>query len=113
MSSGSPGYALEKLSTAVHSLAVGKGDVRNRLRGAFMSFHPVQESDFPEHLKAKWRWIKGELTKFGPIVDDDGKVVDGSVDHTLSRIKNSTGRRIAEAIVSLQSELDSYLRHER
>ena len=78
-----------------------------------MSFHPVQESDFPDHLKGKWRWIKGELTKFGPIVGDDGKVVEGSVDHTLSRIKNSTGQRIARAIVHLQSELESYLRCER
>lgn len=113
MSTESSGYALEKLSAAVHSLAVGRGDVRERLRTAFMSFHPVQERDFPDHLKEKWRWIKAELTKFGPVEEQGGKVLEGSVDHTLRRIKNSTGKKIAEAIVNLQSELDSYLKNKR
>jgi len=113
MNSGDSGYALEKLSSAVHSLAVGRGDVRERLRAAHLTFHPVQERDFPDHLKERWRWIKSELTKFGPVQDEGGKVLEGSVDHTLSRIKNSTGAKIAEAIVSLQYELESYLRSKR
>lgn len=113
MSTGDPGYALEKLSAGTHALAVGRGDVRDRLRAAYLEFYPVQERDFPDHLKEKWRWIKSELTKFKSVTDESGKVLQGAADHTLSRIKNSTGQQIAEAIVSLQSELENHLRSDK
>lgn len=100
----SHGYALEKLSEAVYLLATGEGHVRQRLRDAFISFHAVMERDFPDDLKVKWRWIDSQLKRFGPIMDGD-KVVEGSVDHTLRRIRNSTGQRIAQAIVELEYEL--------
>lgn len=113
MDDGSPGYALEKLSAAVHILATGTGDVRDRLGHAFISFHPVQERDFPEPLREEWRWVKSQLTRFGPLYGPEGKVSVGSVEHTLSRIKNSTGAKIAAKIVHLQEELECYLRKDR
>jgi hypothetical protein len=51
-------YALEKLSHAVSYLAVGPGDLRERLKTAYMEFHPVSEDDFPPHLQADWNWVK-------------------------------------------------------
>lgn len=110
---GSPGYALEKLSIALRSLATGAGDVRNRLRSAYLTFHPVKERDFPPHLQADWRWVMAQLTRFGPIMNHKGEVGTGSVDHTLSRIKNSTGTKIAEKIFDLHTELESWIRENR
>lgn len=112
MNTGDAGYALQKLSLGVYELAVGSEGVRKRLRYAYLAFHPIQERDFPDHLKEKWRWIRSELTKFGPIMDGDS-VLEGAVDHTLRRIKNSTGVKIAKAIVSLEDELEGYLREQQ
>jgi hypothetical protein len=106
---GDSNYALEKLSLAVHDLAVGQGDVRRRLKNAYLEFHPVSKDDFPPHLRDDWDWIIKQLTRFGPIRHADGKVIIGAVDNTMSRIKNSTGTKIAEKIVALQSELEDYV----
>jgi hypothetical protein len=111
--SGDSNYALEKLSLAVFYLAIGQGDVRRRLKSAYMKFHPVTRDDFPPHLRDDWDWIINQLTRFGPVNHPDGTVVIGSVDNTLNRIKNSTGAKVAEKIVSLQSELEDYVAKER
>jgi len=103
----SPGYAQEKLSEAVFLLATGQSHVRERLREAFMAFHPVKEQDFPDDLREKWRWIESQLKKYGPIMNGES-VVEGSVEHTLRRIRNSTGQRIAQAIVELEYDLRTH-----
>ena len=110
---GRSSYALEKLSLAVHYLAVGPGDVRQRLKTAYMEFHVVSEDDFPEHLRDDWQWIIAQLIRFGPVRHADGTIFVGALENTLSRIKNSTGAKIAERIVSLQAELESYLEDDR
>lgn len=98
-------YALEKLNQAVRLLAIGEGDVRSRLNEAYLVFHPVQERDFPDHLKKDWMWICEQLTRFEPPYEGRGRV-----EYTLSKIQNRTGRKIAERIVTLYHELESYLR---
>jgi hypothetical protein len=110
MTSGDPGYAHQKLTLAVHSLAVGAGDVRSRLRDAFLILHVIHEQDFPDSLKNQWRWIKLQVTKFGPREDEIGHIYQGSIDNTLGRIKNSTGTKIAAAIVALEGDLEGYLK---
>ena len=102
-------YAEDKLSTAVYILATGKGDVRSRLFDAFMEFHPVNSDDFPAELLEDWLWIKKQLTKFGPVYGADNEVKMGSVRHTLNRIKNSTGEKIAQRIYNLSANLTYYL----
>jgi len=108
--SGDPGHAHQKLALAVHALAVGAGDVRSRLRNAFLILHVIHERDFPEALKGKWRWIDSQVTKFGPREDETGHIYMGSIDNTLGRIKNATGTKIAAAIVALEGDLEGYLR---
>ena len=51
---GGVDYANEKFVSAVYGLATGPGDVRSRLLIAHLSFHPVRESDLPEHLRADY-----------------------------------------------------------
>ena len=109
---GHSNYALEKLSLAVHYLTVDPGDVRQRLNKAYMEFHPVSENDFHPHLRDDWKWIYTQLTRYGPLCHSDGTVWIGAVDNTLSRIKNSTGVKIAQRIVALRDDLERYL-HEK
>jgi hypothetical protein len=94
-------YADEKLSNAIRLLAVHPGDVRSRLLVAFMEFHPLNEHDFPPTLQKHYRWVMKQLTKRGPLLDDKGDIYCGSVEHTLRRIRNSTGAKIAERLLLL------------
>ena len=110
---GDSNYALEKLSLAVHYLAVGEDEVRKRLKSAFMEFHPVTKDDLPPHLREDWKWIINQLTRFGPVRHADGTVFVGAVDNTLSKIRKSTGAKIAQKIVTLASELEDYVTQER
>lgn len=49
------------------------------------------------------------LTKYDPIYDYKGRLTTGSVEATLKRIRNSTASKIAQKIVYLYFEVDSYL----
>jgi hypothetical protein len=89
----------------MRTLATGKGDVRDRLLGAYMSFHTLNEKDFPEEFKKDWAWVMKQLTKYGPLRDYKGDVWLGSVENTMNRIRNSTGERIAKKIFDLGWEL--------
>jgi hypothetical protein len=102
-------YVKEKLSQAVYSLAVLPGDVRNRLRLAFLTFHTLRQDDFPLALQKDWLWIKKQLTRFGPVYDYKGDVAVGSVDNTMRIIRNSTGVKIAKRIYNLNMEIENYI----
>ena len=103
-------YADEKLTRATHLLAVLPGDVRSRLFHAFMEFHPLKDSDFPPKLQRHYRWVMRQLTKRGPVFDYKGEVSRGSVEYTLSHIRNSTGSKIAERLVMLHDRIQEALR---
>jgi hypothetical protein len=105
-------YVYEKLCVALDSLATGPGDVRARLHSAFLGIHTLQDTDFPEHLRAEFRWVWGQLNKFPPTYRDDGMLVRGSVEETLSKIRRATGVKIAKRVVSLYHAIEHYV-HER
>lgn len=94
-------YAHEKLFEALHALALGPGDVRSRLLHAYMSFHPLRAEHFPPDSQRDWAWVIGKMAKFGPLFRADGRVWKGSVEHTMSRIRNRTGVQIAQRIFDL------------
>ena len=96
-------YALEKLEAAVRALAIGPGDVRSRLWDAFMVFNPLKEAHFPDNLKSDYRWVMSQLTKYGP--EGEGKRKKGSVQVSLSRMRNSTGVEIAKRLLYLRDRL--------
>lgn len=102
-------YALEKFFMATHSLAVGPGDVRERLCSAYQSFCTLTQEDFPEPLRADWHWIMQQLTRFGPRYDHDGRVQRGAVEETMRRIKKATGVRIAEKVVHVYHQLEHHV----
>ncbi len=94
-------YAVEKLADALRCLATLPGDVRERLVVAHQCFHTLQERDFPLHLHKDWRWVNQQLTRYGPVLDYKGEVREGSVQHTMRRIRNSTGSKIAKKIYEI------------
>ena len=98
-------YAQEKLYVAMRSLATGPGDVRARLVDAFMSFHTLEEDDLPPKYRKDWKWINTQLTKHGPIYDYKGRVRKGAVENTMSKIRNSTGRKIAMKLFDIGYDL--------
>ena len=99
----SPKYALEKLAAAVHSLAVGPGDVRSRLYSAFVDIFILAPEDFPPSFRRQYRSIRYQLSK------REARGREGRVVATLSRMRNSTGTAIARKIVDLYYRLDDYL----
>jgi len=105
-------YGYEKFSAAVRSLAIGPGDVRQRLRAAYWHFHPVREEHLPEHLHQDYQWVLHQLTRFGPAIGRDGKALRGSIEETLSRIRNSSGSKIAERILHIYHQLNCLYMHE-
>jgi len=98
-------YTREKLYLAIKSLAIGQGDVRSTLSNAYLIIHILIEDDFPPEFQRNWRWIIDSLTKFGPLMDHEGKVWRGSVENTIKRIRNSTGKKIATKVFNLSWQL--------
>jgi hypothetical protein len=89
-------YALEKLTVALHCLVTGSGDVRERVGDAFFACHTLRERNFPQELRADWRWIEREVTKHGPLVDFRGEVYVSSAANTMRRRRRTTVAKIAE-----------------
>ena len=64
-------------------------------------------------MQRDWKWVTEQLTRYGPVLDYKGRVSKGSVEHTMSRIRNSTAAKIAQMIFHLGWELhtnEKYLR---
>ena len=99
-------YAYEKFNDALHSLATGPDNVRQRLRFAYLHFQPVCKKHLPDQLQNDYQWVLNQLTRFGPVIGRDGKVLRGAVDETLNRIRNSTGSKIAERILHIYHQLN-------
>lgn len=72
---------------------------------AYQEFHPLTEEHFPNDLKGEWRSIYESITKYGPKLNYKGEVVVGSVENTMTRIRNKTGAKIANKIFNLFYEL--------
>ena len=105
-------YAREKLSMATETLATGKGDVRSRLLEAFGSCHTLSENHFPKELQKDWKFVKQNLTKFGPLLNYKGEAWRGSVENTMNKIRRVTGQKIAQRLWDMNWELhnnDKYL----
>ena len=59
------GDVLERVTLAIRSLCVGKGDVRSRLEEAITyQLLPLREEDFPCGLRGKFREIMEQSTKY-------------------------------------------------
>ena len=98
----------EKCRAALYTLAVHEGDVRDRLARAYRYLRMLSEDEIPPSLRTEWVEILQSLTRRGPQVGPNGEIWAPAVTHTLLRMRNSTGRRIAERIYALARALDKF-----
>jgi hypothetical protein len=61
----------------------------------------LREDEVPAEHRKEWREILDALIQLGPMLGPDGEVYKNALDHTLGRMRNSSGRKIAERIYSL------------
>lgn len=102
-------YTKEKISQAVHELAIGEGDVRYRLTKAYLCFHILTTKDFPEDLRLEWQDFLKQLNKKGPYKARDGRVMLNSVQNTMRHIRNSTASRLASQLMAINYKLEHYI----
>ena len=98
----------EKIGLAVHALAVGEGDVRSRLKFAYRHLRRLSPSELPPDELAEWKSIITALTQHGPERAPDGNSGKSSIDYTMSRIRNRTGRELAIRVYDLNSRISDY-----
>ncbi|CAN7470977.1 hypothetical protein LJR130_003803 [Variovorax sp. LjRoot130] len=103
----------EKLHAALYRLAVGEGDVRDRLRGAHRYLRMLSEDEVPPSIREEWSGILLALTRRGPMFGPNGDVWKPALDNTLDRIRNSTGRRIAERIYAMVGDFNEAVNDRR
>ncbi|EMK3316757.1 hypothetical protein D8T63_19840 [Vibrio vulnificus] len=99
-------YVKRHIKDAVECLCIGEGDARSRLAAANDVTSNLVGHHFPDELLPIWDDIQRKLTKYGPCKDSQGKIVEGSISHTLRRIKNSTASDIASRILKLHYLLE-------
>jgi hypothetical protein len=91
----------EKLSKALYRLATREGDVRQRLRAAHWVLNQLRVNELPPELREDWQSIMHRLTRLGPECGPNGDVWADALEHTMSRIRNGTGRLIANDVYRL------------
>ncbi len=92
---------VERVYQAIEHLCIGRGDVRERLKGAALHLIFLCEDDFPEHLRVDFIWIRTQVSRYKSQIPE----YEGNIDATMKRIKNSTGEKIAERIFKLYSDI--------
>ena len=110
---------LERVTLAIETMCVEKGDVRSRLKDALI-YHlsPLREQDFPDELRHKFRKIMEQSTKYDGSDLHESYVYpieilppgirppsEGRIEATMRRIKRKTGAKIARDIWDLYCEL--------
>jgi hypothetical protein len=88
-------YALEKFGQAVQDLITHPDRVQDRLRAAYMRFHPVRETDLPEgELRRLFIGIKDDL-----IFDEPGpRQRQGRLGATLEGLSDEDASAVAARI---------------
>lgn len=83
-----------------------EGDVRMRLRGAHRYLCMLREDEVPLQFRTEWQQIINALTHRGPLLGPDGVAYKTALDHTLDRMRNTSGRKIAQRIYYLASQIE-------
>jgi len=91
-------FAFGKISEAVYFLATGPGDVRSRLRSAYLVLAFVHKDMIPTELRRHFKWVMAMLTRRQPRFR-----WEDSLDATLGTMQNRTGTRIAERIMYIEA----------
>jgi len=94
-------HLIEKLTNALDSLALGEGNIKERLISVHSDLISIHPNEIPAEHKEDWEWIQKQFTKLGPLTSPSGEVWVGSVENTMKKIHKSTGVKIAKKIYSM------------
>ena len=112
-------YALEKFNRAIYTLSTDKDEIRKRLLLVFQGdLIMITPEHLPEQCRKDYVWIEKTITKFNEkykgqkeyYTRADGRydhLIPGTIESTLSRIRKSTGAKIAEKIYDIWCVLKS------
>ena len=70
---------VKRLYEAIEHLCTGRGDVRDRLKGAVATLIFLREENFPERLREDFVWIKTLATKY----KSENPKYEGNIDTTM------------------------------
>lgn len=96
-------YAFGKFSSAYYALAIGAGDIKQRLLASSDIFWAVSPEMLPPGIRPHFVWIKDQLMRF-PSVNNEGEVKA-----TIHRIHRSTCVEIAKRVILVSSLLEEYI----
>ena len=96
-----------RLHSAVESLCVGKGDVRQRLVDAGVTLIALRIEDFPAGLQETVQKLHARLTRY-----PGRNNMEGSFEATAARTKRETGRATAKMIWDLFHEVQRMRGHD-
>ncbi len=91
-------YAAEKMAAAVYPLGASTGSLQDRLHGAFMSFHTLDEDDFPEgSVREAWPSIEARMTER----QAPQGYLEGDAKFTLDQISDVDAHQLATDVIDL------------
>lgn len=92
---------VERVYFAIQQLCTETGDVRKRIQIAVMTLLPLRTLDFPTCLQQDFDWVIHESTKY----KSPDPQFRGDLEFTMTRIRNSTGKKIAQRIFHIYSTI--------
>ncbi len=92
-------YAFGKFSSACTALALGLGDIKQRLHEASDLIWAVSPEALPAEARINFIWVKKQLMRYTPASNE------GEVSATIKRIRKSTCQKIANRILLIESLL--------
>jgi hypothetical protein len=105
------GLANERFNLAVRALAVGPGEIKQRLAAAFIHISVLREGDVPTELQPDLLWVRGKLLKNPPKVMrgiEGGTVRQFSIGRlgaTVPYMRIVSAVQVAERICYLEARL--------
>ncbi|MFU2508253.1 hypothetical protein [Pseudoalteromonas sp. ASV78] len=93
----------QRVFLAVQELCIGKGDVRSRLIVAIDTLSALNSNDFPKALVKDFEWVIKESKKY----ESDNPGHKSDLEFTMGKIYNSTGKKIAEKIFKMYSDIQN------
>ena len=92
-------YAIEKLNTIYYKLAVGEGDIKQRLISVEIELLCITKPDLLLDLQEEWAQITKILTKKGTFKDHNGKDLIGAIPNTISSMQKRTAVKLVKQII--------------
>jgi hypothetical protein len=98
------GYANEKLTASVESLATGAGRVQERLRDAWEQFRRLKSTDLPPNLWRELQKINARVTDVPPELDSPRAREEGSATIAFESLSDDEACEFARILYRLQFE---------